>query len=138
MIVERKHVPQRPGTLFQTQNNVNNQNNNVIDTHSMIYERGEMTNIRENHSQFSNPLSGRITPNEASDFSILPIEQGQLKTMRYSELTENQKGYGIGKWARKFQNFLQGIYYVDDGEDSQEIQNLQKAAPQEKEGDTET
>ena len=53
--------------------------------------------------------------------------------MLYSELTENQKGYGIGKWARKFQNFLQGVYYVDDEEDSQNNPLSQKA-PQVKEG----
>ena len=79
----------------------------------MMYERGEIINIRENHSQFSNPLSGDIINSvNASDFAILPLEQGKLKTMRYSELNESQKRYGIAKWARKFQNFLQGIYYI--------------------------
>ena len=74
MIVERKQVAPRPNNLFPPSQN------NIIDTNSMIYERGD-------HSQFSNPLSGNITPNEQSDFSIMPIEQGQLKTMNYSELT---------------------------------------------------
>ena len=57
---------------------------------TMMYERGEIINIRENHSQFSNPLSGDIINSvNASDFAILPLEQGKLKTMRYSELNES-------------------------------------------------
>ena len=75
------------------------ENNQNTSNPTMMYERGEMINIRENHSQFSNPLSGDIN---ASDFAILPLEQGKLKTMRYSELNESQKRYGIAKWARKF------------------------------------
>ena len=75
------------------------ENQTISNPTMMMYERGEMINTRENHSQFSNPLSGDIN---ASEFAILPLEAGKLKTMRYSELNESQKRYGIAKWARKF------------------------------------
>jgi len=43
----------------------------------------------------------------------MPLEHGQLKSMRYSELNKSQLRHGIAKWAKKFQNYLQGLYYLE-------------------------
>lgn len=73
-------------------------------------ERGE--NFRENQSQFSNPLSADIFGN-ASDMAVMQMEPGELKTLRYSELNQNQLRYGVAKWAKNFQAYLSGVFYVD-------------------------
>lgn len=73
-------------------------------------ERGE--NFRENQSQFSNPLSADIYGN-ASDMAIMQMEPGELKTLRYSQLNETQLRHGVAKWARNFQSYLSGVFYID-------------------------
>ena len=69
MIVERKQI-QRPGTGFGNQNNIQF-NASELNNNQTMFERGEMTNVRENQSQFSNPLTGNN-----SEFAIMPLEEG--------------------------------------------------------------
>ena len=45
--------------------------------------------------------------------SEIPLEPGQLKTVLYSELNQSFRRLRLAKWARKFQNFIQGIYFFD-------------------------
>ena len=48
--------------------------------------------------------------------------------MSYSEFTAGQKRHGVGKWARKLQHFLAGIYYVEGGVD-REGQIIEEVTP---------